>query len=80
MHPDAETTTWTEFKDSFHAHFVPAGLIELKKQEFRDLTQSNMSAAEYLTCFTYLSRHAPEVVNTDDKKQYCFLNRLHNKI
>jgi hypothetical protein len=30
-HPNAETITWTEFKDSFRAHFVPAGLIELKK-------------------------------------------------
>jgi hypothetical protein len=31
-HPNAYSTiTCTEFKDSFHAHFVPAGLIELKK-------------------------------------------------
>jgi hypothetical protein len=80
LHPDAETITWTEFKDSFCAHFVPAGLIELKKQEFRDLTQSNMSVTEYLNRFTYLSRHAPEEVNTDGKKQYRFLNRLHNQI
>jgi hypothetical protein len=49
---DAETITWTEFKDSFFAHFIPADLIELKKQEFRDLTQSNMSVAEYLNHFT----------------------------
>jgi hypothetical protein len=69
-HPDAETITWTEFKDRFCAHFVPAGLIELKKQEFRDLTKSNMSVAEYLNRFNYLSRHTPEDVNTDGKKQY----------
>jgi hypothetical protein len=79
-HPDAETITWTEFKDSFHAHFVPAGLIELKKQKFCDLTQSNISVVEYLNRFTYLSRHAPEEVNTDGKKQYRFLNGLHNQI
>jgi hypothetical protein len=30
-HLDAETITWTEFKDSFHAHFILASLIELKK-------------------------------------------------
>jgi hypothetical protein len=30
-HPDAETITWTEFKDSFRAHFIPAGHIELTK-------------------------------------------------
>jgi hypothetical protein len=79
-HPNAETITWTKFKDSFHAHFIPAGLIELKKQEFGDLPQSNMSVVEYLNQFTYLSRHAPEEVNTDGKKQYHFLNGLHNQI
>jgi hypothetical protein len=40
----------------------------------------NMSVAEYLNRFTYLSRHAPEVVNTNGKKQYRFLNGLHNQI
>jgi hypothetical protein len=79
-HLNAETITWTEFKDSFCAHFVPTDLIELKKQEFRDLTQSNMSVAEYLNRFTYLSRHAPEEVNTEGKKQYRFLNGLHNQM
>jgi hypothetical protein len=73
-HLNAETITWIKFKDSFHAHFVPAGLIELQKQEFCDLTQSNMSVAEYLNRLTYLSRHTPEEVNTDGKKQYHFLN------
>jgi hypothetical protein len=80
LHPDAETITWTKFKDSFHAHLVPVGLIELKKQEFRDLTQSNMSVAEYLNRSTYLSRHTPEEVNTNGKKQYHFLNGLDNQI
>jgi hypothetical protein len=79
-HLDAETITWTKFKDSFHTHFVPIGLIELKKQEFHDLTQSNMSVAEYLNRFTYLLRHAPKEVNTDGKKEYHFLNGLRNQI
>jgi hypothetical protein len=79
-HLNAETITWTKFKDSFRAHFVPAGLIESKKQEFRDLTQSNMSVAEYLNHFTYLSSHTPKEVNTDGKKKYHFLNGLHDKI
>jgi hypothetical protein len=79
-HPNAKIITWSKFKDSFCAHFIPAGLIELKKQEFRDLTQSNLSVAEYLNRFTYLSRHAPEEVNTDGKKRYHFLNGLHNQI
>jgi hypothetical protein len=39
-----------------------------------------MSVVEYLNRLTYLSRHTPEEVNTDGKKQYYFLNGLHNQI
>jgi hypothetical protein len=39
-----------------------------------------MSVVEYLNRFSYLSRHAPEEVNTNAKKQYHFLNGLHNQI
>ena len=80
LHPNAEAITWNEFKTSFRAHFVPAGLIRLKKREFHDLKQGNLSVAEYLARFTQLSRYAPEDVNTDDKKQDLFLNGLHNDI
>jgi hypothetical protein len=44
------------------------------------MTQSKMSVAEYHNRFTYLSRHAPDEVNTNGKKQYHFLNGLHNQI
>jgi hypothetical protein len=33
-----------------------------------------MSVNEYITKFTQLSRYAPHEVNTDEKKQECFLN------
>jgi hypothetical protein len=36
--------------------------------------------AEYLSRFTYLSRQAPEEANTNGRKQYHFLNGLHNQI
>jgi hypothetical protein len=36
--------------------------------------------AEYLNRFTYLSRQAPEEANTNGRKQYHFLNGLHNQI
>jgi hypothetical protein len=79
-HLNVEAITWDQFKTSYHAHFVPDGLIGLKKQEFRDLTQGNMSVVEYLNRFTYLSRYSPEEVNTDAKKEYLFLHGLHNEI
>jgi hypothetical protein len=37
-----------------------------------------MSVNEYITKFTQLSRYAPHEVNTDEKKQECFLNGLND--
>jgi hypothetical protein len=49
-------------------------VIKLKKKEFQDLNQGFMSVNEYVTKFTELSRYAPHEVDTDEKKQECFLN------
>src|ERR1041384_2519221 len=38
-HANMDTITWQEFRDAFRAHFVPIGLIQLKKREFSDLKQ-----------------------------------------
>jgi hypothetical protein len=35
-----------------------------------------MTVSEYVTHFTQLSRYAPNDVDTDEKKQECFLNGL----
>jgi hypothetical protein len=37
-----------------------------------------MSVNEYVTMFTQLSRYTPCEVNTDEKKQECFLNGLND--
>jgi hypothetical protein len=37
-----------------------------------------MSVNEYVTKFTKLSRYAPHEVNTNEKKQECFLNYLND--
>jgi hypothetical protein len=37
-----------------------------------------MSVNEYVTKFTQLSHYAPHEVNTDEKKQECFLNGLND--
>jgi hypothetical protein len=36
----------------------------------------NERVSEYVTCFTSLSRYAVSEVDTDDKKQKCFLSGL----
>jgi hypothetical protein len=37
-----------------------------------------MSVNEYVTKLTQLSRYAPHEVDTDEKKQDCFLNGLND--
>jgi hypothetical protein len=37
-----------------------------------------MSMNEYVTMFTQLSHYAPHEVDTDEKKQECFLNSLND--
>jgi hypothetical protein len=52
-------------------------VIKLKK-EFQDLKQGSMFVNEYFTKFTQLSRYALHEVDTDEKKQECFLNDLND--
>jgi hypothetical protein len=63
---------------AFRSHHVPQEIIKLKKKEFQDLKQGAMMVSEYVTHFTQLSRYAPSDVDTDEKKQECFLNGLNN--
>jgi hypothetical protein len=55
---------------------VLEGLIIVRKEEFLALKQGPLSISEYRDKFLQLSRHAPEDVNTDAKRQYRFLRGL----
>jgi hypothetical protein len=52
--------------------------MKLKKKEFQDLKQGSMTVSEYVTRFTQLSLYTPNDVDTDEKKQDCFLNGLND--
>jgi hypothetical protein len=75
-HEEPDTINWNEFKMAFHSHHVPQGVIKLKKKGFQDLKQGSMTVSECVTRFTQLSHYALNDVDTDEKKQECFLNRL----
>jgi hypothetical protein len=77
-HEKPEGISWLKCRAAFHAHHVPQGVIKLKKKEFQDLKQGSISVNEYVTKFTQLSRYAPHDVDTDEKKQECFLNGLND--
>jgi hypothetical protein len=53
-------------------------VIKPKKKEFQDLRQGSMMVNEYVTWFTQLSCYAPNGVDTNEKKQDCFLNELND--
>ena len=75
-HEQPDTINWNEFKMAFRSHHIPQGVVKLKKKEFQDLKQGSMTESEYVTHFTQLSRYTPNDVDTDEKKQECFLNGL----
>jgi hypothetical protein len=79
-HADVDSITWNEFEAHFCNHYVPCGTMKLKKKEFTDLKQGNMTVNEYLNSFIQLSRYAPDDINTDEKKQDMFLNWLNDDI
>jgi hypothetical protein len=74
-HEEPDTINWNEFKMAFRSHHIPQGVIKLKK-EFQDLKQGSMMVSEYVTRFTHLSCYVLNDVDTDEKKQECFLNGL----
>jgi hypothetical protein len=77
-HEEPDTINWNEIKMAFQSHHIPQGVINLKKKEFQDLKQGSMMVSEYVTSFTQLSRYSPNDVDTVEKKEECFLNRLEN--
>jgi hypothetical protein len=68
--------TWAEFEAAFWEHHVPQGLVQLKEDEFRELTQDGRSVSEYVHKFTELARYAPDDVSTEGKKMAHFLKGL----
>jgi hypothetical protein len=77
-HEEPESISWPEFRATFCAHHVPQGVIKLKKKEFQNQKQESMSMNEYVTKFTQLSCYALHEIDTDEKKQECFLNGLND--
>ena len=58
---------------AFREYHIPAGLVKIKRDEFRNLMQGNKSVNEYLYQFTELAHYAPADVDTDEKKQEAFI-------
>jgi hypothetical protein len=44
--------TWVELEAAFREHDMPQGIVQLKEDEFRELTQGGRSVSEYVHKFT----------------------------
>jgi hypothetical protein len=72
--------TWGEFEAAFWEHHVPLGIVQLKEEEFQELTQGGRSVSEYVHKFTELARYAPDDASTETKKMAHFLKGLRPKL
>ena len=75
-HENPQDITWAEFSIAFRRYHVLDGIVEIKKNEFRELLQGTLSVTEYLNKFTQISRYAPEDVASDDARQKRFKRGL----
>ena len=75
-HEDAQTITWNEFAEAFRTTHIPAGIMELKRDEFRALTQGKMTMSEYLSRFTQLACYGRADIPTEADKTAKFLKGL----
>ena len=60
--------TWKEFKTIFLNRYFPHALRDQKEVEFMNLKQGTTSVVDYESRFNYLSRYAPHLVDTEDRK------------
>ena len=59
---------------------MPLGIVQLKEEEFRELTQGGRSISEDIHKFIELARYAPNDVSTEAKKMAHFLKGLRSEL
>jgi hypothetical protein len=67
-HDQPQSIAWKEFKDNFITHFIPVSAMKLKRKEFLNLKQGQMTVNEYRDKFIQLSMYAPRSSESDKKK------------
>ncbi|XP_058202902.1 uncharacterized protein LOC131317362 [Rhododendron vialii] len=80
IEPDVENLTWAEFETLFEDQYFPETSRENLREQFEKLEQGNMTVSEYVQKFQSLSRFAPELVATEERKCRRFEKGLHNTV
>ncbi|XP_058202911.1 uncharacterized protein LOC131317372 [Rhododendron vialii] len=78
--PDVENLTWAEFETLFEEQYFPETSREQLRDQFEKLEQGSMSVSEYAQKFQSLSRFAPELVATEERRCRRFEKGLHNTV
>jgi hypothetical protein len=63
--PAGHRVTLAEFREAFHAYFIPEGIMLRKLEEFLALKQGDQSVMQYVGKFNHLSQYAADQVNSD---------------
>ena len=79
-YPDIADITWDQFQEAFRSAHVAAGVMTLKRREFRELRQGARTVSEYGDLFNKLARYAPDDVATDAKRREEFMRGLNDEI
>jgi hypothetical protein len=79
-HEQPHSIVWKEFKDNFISHFIPISTMKLKRKEFLNLKQGQMTVNEYRDKFIQLPMYAPRSSESDKKKREHFLKGLNNDL
>jgi hypothetical protein len=79
-HPTDYQVLWAGFRNAFRAHYIPAGMMRKKHQEFMDLKQGGRSMHDYSKQFNHLAQYSPDQVDTDNKKTDRFMIGLSTKL
>ena len=72
--------TWNDFQTAFRAPYIPQGIMDRKRSEFRNLTQGSKTIEAYQREFLNLSRYAEEDITTDARRQEKFRNGIHSNL
>ncbi|XP_071916280.1 uncharacterized protein [Coffea arabica] len=72
--------TWANFTREFNAKFLPPLIQEKREDDFIKYRQGAVSVAEYEIQFTKLSRFAPELVATEQRRIRRFVQGLNVEI
>jgi hypothetical protein len=72
--------TWEEFKTTFRGHYIPAGIMDRKLNEFLALTRGNRIVLQYAQAFNDLCQYVGYHADTDEKKRDRFGRGLSTKL